>query len=72
MGMYDTIMVNCPKCGQEHKFQSKGGECLFMEYTLESCPDDVMSDVNRHSPCLCDCGVSFEVDIATRKSVLQR
>lgn len=30
MGMYDSVMVRCPKCGEEHEFQSKSGECLLM------------------------------------------
>jgi RNase P subunit RPR2 len=70
MGMYDSVMVSCPKCGKEHEFQSKSGDCLLEVYTLENCPDDVMANVNRHSPCKCDCGTLFQVDIATRKAVV--
>ena len=70
MGMYDTVMVKCPKCDAEHEFQSKSGECLLEVYTLEDCPDDVMANVNRHSPYRCDCGVSIEVDILSRKAVI--
>ncbi len=69
MGMFDTVLVKCPKCGKEHEFQSKSGECLLGAYTLENCPDDVMADVNRHSPYCCDCGEVFKVDIPTRKAV---
>ncbi len=69
MGMFDTIMVKCPKCGEEHEFQSKSGECILDVYTLDNCPDDVMADVNRHSPCDCDCGEKFKVDIPTKKAV---
>lgn len=67
MGCYDTVIVNCPKCDQEHYFQSKSGECLLENYTLEGCPDDVMANANRHSPYKCDCGVSIEIDILNRK-----
>ena len=70
MGMYDSVMVNCPKCGEEHEFQSKSGECLLDVYTLENCPDDVMVNVNRHSPCKCNCGFNYEVDIENRKAVM--
>lgn len=70
MGMYDSVMVNCPQCGEEHEFQSKSGECLLNVYTLEDCPDDVMANVNRHSPYKCDCGTLFQVYIATRKAVV--
>ena len=67
--MYDTVIVKCPKCGTEHEFQSKSGECFLGVYTLENCLDDVMVNVNRHSPYDCDCGAVFEVDISTRKAV---
>lgn len=70
MGMYDSVMVNCPQCGKEHEFQSKSGECLLDVYTLKNCPDDVIANVNRHSPCKCDCGIEFEVDIENRKAVV--
>jgi hypothetical protein len=70
MGMYDSVIVKCPKCDEQHEFQSKGGECSLDVYTLEDCPNDVMSDINRHSPYKCDCGVSFSVDILTRKAVI--
>lgn len=70
MGMYDSVMVKCPKCGKENEFQSKSGECLLDVYTLENCPNDVMVNVNRHSPCKCNCGFNYEVDIENRKAVI--
>ena len=69
MGMFDTILVKCPKCGKEHEFQTKSGECFLNVYTLEDCPDDVLVDANRHSPYNCGCGEVFQVDIPTRKAV---
>ena len=70
MGMFDTVIVPCPKCGQEHEFQSKSGDCFLEVYTLENCPDEVMVNINRHSPCKCDCGAIYEVDIKSRKAVI--
>lgn len=64
--MFDSIMVNCPKCGKENEFQSKSGDCGLDVYTLENCPDDVMIDINRHSPYYCKCGTYFEVDIPSK------
>jgi len=64
MGMYDTIYVPCPKCGEKEGFQTKGGECLLREYDLDKAPSDALSDVNRHAPCQCQkCGTWFMVDI---------
>jgi len=62
MGLFDTVLVNCPNCGKEHKMQSKSGECLLEVYTLAYCPPDVLEDVNRHAPVNCECGTSFMVE----------
>jgi len=70
MGMYDSVNVPCPKCGTESEFQSKGGDCLLNVYTLDNCPMDVLSDVNRHAPNDCEkCGTRFYVKIQGRSEV---
>ncbi len=62
MGIYDTVEVPCPKCGKIAYFQSKSGECLMANYTLQNVPDDVFKDINRHTPCKCrDCQTLFFV-----------
>ena len=64
MGCYDSVMVPCPKCSTVSEFQSKSGECLLREYTLENCPEDVLGDVNRHAPNRCEmCGTEYGVSI---------
>ena len=70
MGMFDSVWVKCPKCETENEFQTKSGECFLENYTLENCPDDALANVNRHSPCHCDCGAFYEVDIKERKAIL--
>jgi len=70
MGMYDDVIVYCPRCGDEHEFQSKSGPCCLKRYSLNNCPNDVMSDINRHSPYKCDCGVELEVDVKTRQVIV--
>lgn len=62
MGMFDTIRVPCPKCGEKADFQTKGGECILGYYEMDEAPADAMSDVNRHSPHKCEkCNTWFEV-----------
>lgn len=68
--MFDTVLVDCPNCGDTSEFQSKGGDCFLRCYTLDSCPEDVLSDINRHAPNHCDCGISYEVDINNKQAVL--
>lgn len=74
MGMYDSVNVPCPKCGNLSEFQSKGGDCLLRTYDLDNCPSDVLSDVNRHAPNQCEVcktwfEVNFEIKVVRAKSV---
>ena len=60
MGCYDTIEVPCPECGKIEYFQSKSGERMMENYTLENVPDDVLDDINRHAPYKCrECDTTF-------------
>lgn len=70
MGVYDTVIVPCPKCGRKEYFQTKSGACVLKTYTLAEAPEDVMIDANRHSPHRCiRCQAWFEVDEATKTVV---
>lgn len=69
--MFDSVWVKCPKCGSENEFQSKSGMKILGCYDLENAPEDVMIDVNRHSPCECEeCGTLYEVDVLNRVAIL--
>ena len=62
MGMFDTIMVPCPKCGERSEFQTKSGHCVLDCWNLEDAPEEPMWNVNRHAPVECEeCGTMFEV-----------
>lgn len=69
MGVYDEVKVECPKCGTEAFFQSKSGPCVCEIHELNDAPDDVLENVNRHSPYECDCGCRFGVDRKKRQAV---
>ncbi len=70
--MFDTVWVKCPNCGEENEFQSKSGGCSLRNYDLINCPEDVLQNVNRHSPCDCDCGTSYEVDVPNRMAIISQ
>ena len=64
MGVYDTVLVPCPRCGDRVEAQSKSGDCILARYRLEDAPYDVLSNVNRHAPFVCEnCGTIFEVQL---------
>jgi hypothetical protein len=70
MGMFDTVMVRCPRCGEKSEFQSKSGKCLLNVYELDDCPKDVLADVNRHAPNICEyCETVFAVDLSSMRAV---
>lgn len=66
MGLFDVVLVPCPKCGKKYPAQSKGADMPMLEcYELDDVPPQVLSDVNRHAPFTCDdegCGTEFTVE----------
>jgi hypothetical protein len=66
MGMFDSVMVPCPRCGTRHEFQSKSGECTLAEFLLENAPDDVLEGIDDVRLHTCTrCGASFRVVLGT-------
>src|SRR3990167_7651023 len=72
MGLYDSVTVSCPKCGRKWEAQSKGGPCDMAQYTLQNCPEDVLSDVNRHAPFECYSGSYTELDTDANVQLVER
>jgi len=66
MGCFDEVRIACPQCGTITYAQSKGGSCSMSRYDLKDCPEDVLTDVNRHAPFMCkSCGTMFEVQFTS-------
>lgn len=55
MGMFDSLYVECRKCGEQVEFQSKAGDCYLHSYTLDNCPASVAGDIIGQS-MICKCG----------------
>jgi len=61
MGVFAEIEVPCPQCETIHLAQSKGGDSVGY-FNLGNVPQDILEDVNRHAPFLCNvCHTSFKV-----------
>jgi hypothetical protein len=69
--MYDEVRVPCPVCGRITYAQSKGGGCALREYGLDDAPADVLGDINRHAPFVCECGAMFNVRLMTMAQVVR-
>ena len=60
MGMFDSLMVPCPKCGAKVEFQSKAGDCVMAEYTMGECPNVILADLIGGKE-VCACGQEMEI-----------
>lgn len=67
MGYFDTIVIECPDCGNEIECQSKSGDCTLKRMSLsKACAkgDEALFDINRHAPHVCDkCGKKWAVKV---------
>lgn len=45
MGMFDSVMVQCPGCGEKVEFQSKAGTCLLEIYE-DHVPPEIAADLH--------------------------
>jgi hypothetical protein len=46
MGMYDSVIASCPRCGADVEFQSKAGACLLNTYRPVAVPTKIAADLN--------------------------
>jgi len=62
MGVYDTVLIPCPRCGEKYKVQTKSGKCFLNVYDLYDAPQDTLGGVVAHAPFTCEkCGNVFTV-----------
>lgn len=63
MGLYDSVWVHCTNCGERIEFQSKAGECILAQYTLDETPCGILIDIDGdYTFCpQCESVVSIEV-----------
>jgi hypothetical protein len=54
MGMFDSLFVECPNCGNTIELQSKAGDCILASYNIDSVPASVLADIaEKESPFMC-------------------
>jgi hypothetical protein len=46
MGMFDSVMVTCPKCGKLTEFQSKAGKRMLLTYEESHVPTGIAADLS--------------------------
>lgn len=61
MGMYDSVIVDCPDCGGELEYQTKNGPCDLREYSINNCPMDIAQGVDGDTTRCGECGKKFTI-----------
>lgn len=61
MGMYDSVVVNCPDCGKIVEFQSKAGKCEMETYSISSVPTEIALDLDMKKETCSSCGKQIEL-----------
>ena len=69
MGLFDSVYVPCPSCGEKHEFQSKAGDSYLNRYTLDDAPDVVLADIGG-AQATCKCGLTFAIRTEVRWEVI--
>lgn len=56
MGMFDSVVAPCTKCGGRVEFQSKAGACFLDEYPMERVPGVIAAEIDNTTAACDDCG----------------
>jgi len=60
MGMFDSVFIKCPECGDTSEIQSKAGACMLHEYNLSNAPMSILGDIDGEG-LKCQCGYVIKV-----------
>lgn len=63
MGMFDSVVATCPKCGCEIEFQSKAGTCNLNRFQLDEVPVEIASNINGELRECENCGEMYRIQI---------
>lgn len=65
MSCFDSVWVNCPRCGKQVEFQSKAGECNLHDYTLETVTQapEVLGSLSRQTETCSHCNASVGIQV---------
>lgn len=61
MGMFDSVYVSCPNCGSANEFQSKAGDCLLKDYSLDNAPPEILLDLKGQIQTCFNCKKSIGI-----------
>jgi uncharacterized Zn finger protein len=76
MGMFDTVKVTCPSCGEVMELQTKAGNRTLEEFESDDVPTGIALDLaeeyrNGNNRCL-KCGTLFRIVAFVPKTCIVR
>lgn len=63
MGLFDTVLVDCPKCQHRNDIQTKAGICDLRTYRLAKAPPDIAGSLANESIGCKRCGATIRFDV---------
>ena len=66
MGMFDSVYVECPHCGEKVEFQSKAGDCYLATIDQEEVPIEIANDIVGDTIYCERCDGRFTLHILTK------
>lgn len=69
MGLFDSVMFQCPKCKGTVEVQSKAGDCILKEYPEDDVPTAIAADIDGEVYWCVVCSEDFRVITTLSKTV---
>lgn len=60
MGMFDTVVTNCPKCRQTNEIQTKAGDRCLDVFDIDSVPVEIARNLHGQEHWCDKCGHKYK------------
>lgn len=67
--MYDSVIVECYRCGYEIELQSNSGECEYRTYGIHDAPLDVLASL-KDEVFECECGKKYMLKVHVNAQIV--
>jgi len=61
MGLFDSVIAHCPKCGNPVEFQSKAGPCDMDVYSSTEVPPKIAAALDGQKQACDTCGTEVQI-----------
>ena len=72
MGLFDSVLFECPDCSDYIEVQSKAGECSLTEYPAKAVPVEIAKQLEGNIVCCQYCNKNFTIERDLRDIIKTR